>query len=153
MKNNVILRIALLGVSLFSFATVQAQEATDDSADVWSAIEAQWDAEEKGDKKWIERLLTDDFTGWSKNSPAPRGKRSTEMWDRFTDQQGNMVAHELYPLSIVVHDDVAVAHYLYTSANEDKKNEVETTNGRYTDILVRSDDGWKFLSWHGGEDD
>lgn len=153
MKNNVTLRIVLFGVSLFSFALLQAQEATDDSADVWSAVEAQWAAEEKGDKKWIARLLTDDFMGWSKNSPAPRGKQSTEMWDRFNDQQGNMVAHELYPLSIVVHDDVAVAHYLYTNANEDKNGEVKMSNGRYTDVLVRGEDGWKFLAWHGGDDE
>jgi ketosteroid isomerase-like protein len=142
-----------MGVSLFTFAHLQAQEVADDSADVWSAVEAQWAAEEKGDKKWIQRMLSEDFVGWGKNSPAPRGKQSTEMWDRFTDQQGNMVAHELYPLSIVVHGDVAVAHYLYTSATEDKDKDVETRNGRYTDILVRNEDGWIFLAWHGGNDE
>jgi ketosteroid isomerase-like protein len=153
MKNHVTLRIALIGVSLFTFAHLQAQEVTDDSADVWSAVEAQWAADEKGDKKWVQRMLSEDFTGWGKNSPAPRDKQSTEMWDRFTDQQGSMVAHELYPLSIVVHGDVAVAHYLYTSATEDKDKEVETSNGRYTDILIRGEDGWIFLAWHGGDDE
>ena len=142
-----------MGVSVFTFTHLQAQEVTDDSADVWSTVEAQWAAEAKGDKKWIERMLSDDFAGWGKNSPAPRGKQSTEMWDRFTDQQGSIVAHELYPLSIVIHDDVAVAHYLYTSATEDKDKDVETSNGRYTDILVRGEDGWKFLAWHGGDDE
>ena len=24
---------------------------------------------------------------------------------------------------------------------------------RYTDVLVRTEDGWKFLAWHGGDDD
>jgi ketosteroid isomerase-like protein len=147
------LSIALLGISFFSFTTALAQETNDESADVWSVVEAQWAAEEKGDKLWLERLLTDDFAAWGKNSPAPRGKSSTQMWDRFTDQQGEMVAHELYPLSIVVHGDMAVAHYLYTSAYEDKKGEVEISNGRYSDILVRTEDGWKFISWHGGDDE
>ena len=86
MKNNVMLRIALFAVGLFSLANLQAQEATDDSADVWSAVEAQWAADENGDKKWVDRLLTDDFVGWSKNSPAPRNKSSTKMWDRFDEQ-------------------------------------------------------------------
>ena len=153
MKNNVMLRIALFAIGLFSLANLQAQEATDDSADVWSAVEAQWDADEKGDKNWVDRLLTDDFVGWSKNSPAPRNKSSTKMWDRFDEQRRKMVAHELYPLSIVVHGDVAVAHYLYTSANEDKDGAIESDNGRYTDILVRGEDGWKFLAWHGGDDE
>ena len=49
--------------------------------------------------------------------------------------------------------DVAVAHYLYTSASEDKDDNVEISNGRYTDVLIRTDDGWKFIAWHGGDDD
>ena len=68
---------------------------------------------------------------------------------------GQRNAHELYPLSIVVHEDVAIAHYLFTSATEDKNKDgkIETANGRYTDILVRTDDGWKFIAWSGGSDD
>ena len=77
---------------------------------------------------------------------------STRMWDRFESTQGKAVAHELYPLSIVVHGNVAVAHYLYTNAFEDKDGDVEVSNGRYTDVLVRTDSGWKFLAWHGGDD-
>lgn len=153
MKNNARLRIALIGASLLSIGLLQAQEVGDDSADVWSVVEAQWDAEEKGDKRWIKRMLTDNFAGWSSNSPAPRSKSSTEMWDRFNDQQGKTIAHELYPLSIVIHGDTAIAHYLYTSAHEDKDGKVELNNGRYTDVLVRSDDGWKFIAWHGGDDE
>ncbi len=153
MKNNVMLGFALLGVSFFSFGLLQAQEASDDAADVWAAVEAAWEADEKGDKRWVDRMLTDDFAGWSKSSPAPRSKDSTEMWDRFSDQQGKSLAHELYPLSIVVHDDIAIAHYLYTNAYEDKKDELEMSNGRYTDVLVRTDDGWKFIAWHGGDDE
>jgi hypothetical protein len=26
------------------------------------------------------------------------------------------------------------------------------TNGRYTDVLVRDDGVWRFISWHGGDD-
>ena len=144
---------ALLGLSLFATGTLQAQGNVEDSADVWSVVEEQWNAEEEGDERWIDRMLTDNFSGWSKNSPAPRNKNSTKMWDRFTDQQGSMVAHELYPLSITIHGDVAIAHYLYTSAYEDKEGEVEVTNGRYTDILVRTEGGWRFIAWHGGDDE
>ena len=75
------------------------------------------------------------------------------MWDRFNNEQSELIAHELYPLSIVVHDDVAIAHYVYTSANEDKDGKVEVSNGRYTDVLVRTDNGWKFIAWHGGDDE
>jgi len=143
----------ILGACLALSGPVVAQETANDQADVWSVIEQQWDAAEKGDKKWTDRFLADNFSGWPNNSPAPRNKSSTQMWDRFNDTQGEMVAHELYPLAIIVHGDLAVAHYLYTSADKDKKSDVEVSNGRYTDILVRVEDGWMFLSWHGGNDD
>jgi hypothetical protein len=147
------LRLVLAGVFLVSLTPTYAQEITDDSVNVWSVIEEEWMADEKGDKKWPERLLADDFSGWGNNSPAPRSKSSTIMWDRFNDKLGKMVMHELYPLSIVVHDDVAIAHYLYSSAFEPKEGQIEVSKGRYTDMLVRTDEGWKFLAWHGGDDD
>ena len=130
-----------------------AQDDAADRADVWSVVEQQWDAEEGGDKKWMDRYLADDFSGWQKDSPAPRNKSSMQMWDRFMDSQGSMVAHELYPLQIIVHDDVAIAHYMYTSAYRAKGGDVELNNGRFSDVLIRTEDGWRFLSWHGGDDE
>lgn len=156
MKTIGAIRLALAGLLLTTFAAAQAQteDQVSDQADVWAQIEQQWNSVEKKDDKWIDRMLTDDFSGWGKSSPAPRGKASTKMWTRFNEQVGEMVAHELYPLSIVVHDDVAVAHYMYSSATKEKTREgkIETTNGRYTDVLVRTDDGWKFIAWAGGDD-
>lgn len=148
----------LTAVLFFGTGAAMAQTSTDnqvnDQADVWEQVEQQWTAVEKGDNKWMDKLLTDDFSGWGKGAPAPRGKSSTKMWTRFNEKISSMVAHELYPLSIVVHGDVAIAHYMYTSANKQKSKDgkIETKNGRYTDILVRTNDGWKFIAWAGGDD-
>ena len=147
---NSIMTLGLL--LLVAMPAAQAQSVADDQTDVWAVVEAQWNAEEEGDKKWIERLLSEDFVGWNTNSPAPRNKASVAMWDRFADTLGKMVAHELYPLAIIVNGDMAVAHYLFSSAREDKDGKVEFSNGRYTDVLVRTPDGWKFIAWHGGGD-
>ncbi len=133
-------------------ATAVAQESGNDQADVWAVIEGQWNAEESGDNDWIDELLAEEFVGWDKDSPAPRNRASTRMWDRVMDGASKQKGHELYPLSIIVRGDVAIAHYLYTSASEDQDGKLRTENGRYTDILVRTDDGWKFLAWHGGKD-
>ena len=157
MKLHNVLRLILPGVFLLSFASVFAQtnDQVDDQADVWAQVESQWNAVENKDNKWIDKMLVDDFSGWGNESPAPRNKASTKMWTRFNNEISQMVAHELYPLSIVVHDDVAIAHYMYSSATKQKSKDgkVETTNGRYTDVLVRTDDGWKFIAWSGGGDD
>jgi len=146
------IKISITGLALLFLGTAFAQDERDDATDVWIAVEAQWDADEKGDKKWIDQMLADGFYGWRKNSPAPRSKSSTRMWDRFADEQGNVVAHELYPLEIVVHADTAIVHYLYSTAYKDKDGEIEMNSGRFTDILVRTEDGWKFIGWHGGDD-
>lgn len=146
------LKLAITGVLILFLGSAVAQDDRDDATDVWIAVEAQWEAQENGDKKWIDRMLADGFYGWGKESPAPRSKSSTEMWNRFAEQMGNIVAHELYPLEIVVHADTAIVHYLYSSAYKAEDGEIEMDKGRYTDVLIRTEDGWKFLGWHGGDD-
>ena len=136
-----------------SWAQDSIQAAADDRADVWTTVEAQWNAQEKGDGKWPDTYLAEDFSGWDTSSPAPRSKSSTKMWNRFNEKVSEMLAHELYPLSIVVTGDTGVAHYLYSSASKDNEGKIKTVNGRYTDVLIRTADGWKFIAWHGGDDD
>lgn len=143
--------LILMGSLLFSAAG--AQNTSDDEANVLLVIEREWEAARKGDQDKVDDMLTHDFMGWGKNSPAPRSKTSTSNWSRFRTEMGRVVRYELYPLSITIHDDVAIAHYLYSSAFKDKEGKIEISNGRYTDILVRTEDGWKFLAWHGGDDD
>jgi len=129
-----------------------AQDSTDDQVAVWGAVEEIWEAEERGDDDWVDLMLSGDFMGWPNESPAPRSKGSTRMWARFNADHTKGLTHELYPLSIVVHGDTAVVHYLYTMAIQTKDKRIETSNGRFTDVLVRDGADWKFVSWHGGDD-
>ena len=145
------LLLALVGT--LALATAFAQDDRDDEADVLLTIERAWEANRKGDHDDFDDMLADNFMGWGKDSPAPRSKTSTSRWMRLSDDMGRMMRYELYPLWVTVHDDVAVAHYLYSLAVKDKEGEIRTFNGRYSDVLVRTEDGWKFISWHGGRDD
>lgn len=141
--------LLLVGSAAFAQDEPAAAPVSDDSA-VWSVIERAWRAEREGNTRWIETLLSADFVGWGNDAPAPRNKASTRLWTTFNSKQTNLLEYELYPLSIVVHGDTAVAHYLYSSAVQPRGENVQSVNGRFTDILVRSADGWKFLAWHGG---
>jgi ketosteroid isomerase-like protein len=134
-------------------STAFTQEIRDDEADVLLTIERAWEANRKGDHDDFDDMLADNFMGWSKSSPAPRGKTSTSRWHRLNDEIGRLLRYELYPLWITVQDDTAVAHYLYSVAVKNKDGEIKMSNGRYSDVLMRSDDGWKFVAWHGGKDD
>ena len=140
----------LLGGTAFGQDEPAAPIVSDDSA-VWSVIERAWRAEREGNTRWIETLLSADFVGWTNDAPAPRDKASTRLWETFNSKQVNLMEYELYPLSIIVHGDTAIAHYLYSSAVQPRGQDVESVNGRFTDVLVRSADGWKFLAWHGGD--
>ncbi len=149
--------VVLTGIFLLASAHVDAQESLPDEADdhaaVWAAVERIWTATERGDDDWVDTMLSADFAGWPNNSPAPRSRGSVRMWNSFDQEQSGAVRHELYPLSIVVHGDMAVVHYLYTNAVQTRDKKINVTNGRYTDVLVRDDGAWKFISWHGGDDD
>jgi len=129
-----------------------ARPAVSDDSAVWSVIERAWRAEREGNAKWVEELLSADFVGWSLDAPAPRDKSSTRLWTGFSARHSDLLEYELSPLSIIVHGDTAVAHYLFTSALQRKGETMKTVNGRYTDVLVRTADGWRFLTWHGGPD-
>ena len=150
-----------IGVALFitmamamtiASGTARAQGSADDHAAVWAAVEAIWAAEARADNDDLEQMLATEFMGWPKGSPTPRSKTSTEIWREFGQDQTKTLQHELYPLSIVVHGDMAVAHYVYTNAVQARDKSVEVSNGRYTDVLVRDNGVWKFIAWHGGDD-
>ena len=142
----------LMTILLMSPAVGFAQDSGGDEAAVWAAVEAIWTAEERGDNDQVDDMISGAFMGWSNSAPAPRGKNSTSMWREFNNDQQKGLAHELYPLSIVVHGDMAVAHYLYTNAIQKRDKTTETANGRYTDVLIRDGNSWKFIAWHGGDD-
>lgn len=72
------------------------------------------------------------------------------MWRHFNNNRQKVLAHELYPLSIVVHGDMAVAHYLSSNAVLTRDQKTEVSRGRYTDVLIHDADDWKFIAWHGG---
>lgn len=141
----------LTTIFLMAPAIGLAQDSGGDEAAVWAAVEAIWTAEERGDNDRVDDMISEDFMGWSNNAPTPRGKDSTSMWREFSSDQQKGLAHELYPLSIVVHGDMAVAHYMYTNAVQTRDKKTETANGRYTDVLIRDGDTWKFIAWHGGD--
>lgn len=142
--------VATVATMVFAASGTLLAENTPDDAAVWSVVERQWEASEHGDSKWIESLLAEDFIGWGNDDPAPRTKESIKMWQKFESRQWKGKMHELFPLSIVVHDDMAVVHYLYSNAGENAEGKTVVVTGRYTDILVRIEGEWKFIAWHGG---
>jgi hypothetical protein len=99
-----------------------------------------------------ENLLHSSFLGWTRDTPMPRDKASTQRWSKYEFADSNVIELELSPVGIVVAGSTAVAHYYYSQATENSEGKRETVHGRYTDILVRDGGEWRFVAWQGGEE-
>ena len=98
----------------------------------------------------------DDYMGWSVDAPMPASKASSNKWMSFWAANNSIAMYEITPLTILIHGDVAVAHYYYSSVSKDKEGKMDNVQGRWTDILVKQGDRWVLFADHGGaapEDD
>ncbi len=141
----------LAGLTVLLATPALAQNWSNEQLEVWSVIQAQWQAAMEKDATWPERFLHESFLGWGNENPAPRNKRSTDRWNRYDMENSTTLMQELHPIGIIVQGNTAVAHYFYSTATENREGKRETTHGRYTDVLVRDGGTWRFLAWHGGE--
>lgn len=140
---------ALLAAAATTLAAeARAQSWSDAQLEAWEFIQSEWQASMDEDASRYDLMFHDAFQGWDAENPAPRGLASTRRWSDLN--QATTLAFELHPLAIVVTGNTAVAHYVWSEMSEDADGERETTHGRYTDVLVRGQDGWRFLAWQGG---
>jgi ketosteroid isomerase-like protein len=137
---------------LLGVAAADAQDWSEEQMEVWKTVVSQWEASKAQDPTWPETYLHDAFLGWSDDNPMPRDKSSTERWYKYTSGNSKTLEQELNPVGIVVEGSVAVVHYYYSVSTENRKGERETNHGRYTDILIKEGEKWRFIAWRGGED-
>ena len=142
----VVIVLCMLAVS------ASAQTWSQEQLEVWKVIQDQWEAAKSRDVSWPDRFLHPSFLGWSDENPMPRDKVSTKRWEGYNSTNSRTIEQELNPVGIVVVGTTAVVHYYFSLATESSKGERETNHGRYTDILVKVDEGWQFIAWRGGEE-
>jgi len=140
----------LIGINI-AVSPAYGQTWSKKQLEVWKVIEVSWKAiMDKED--WIVTYLHEDALVWEHGQPMPRDKSSARKWNRYGIENSTTLLQELYPVGIIVHNNTAIAHYFYSVAAEDRKDERKTVHGRYTDILVKEKGKWLFLSWSGGDD-
>jgi ketosteroid isomerase-like protein len=149
MRRSAIL-IALATAALLQPWQASAQTWSPQQQEVWTVVQAQWQASMAKDAGWMERFLHPDFRGWGADEPAPRNKESASRWARYDMEGGAIVVQDLAPMAIVVHGNTAVVHYHYSQARTDREGKHRTAHGRYTDTLVKENNQWRFLAWSGG---
>ncbi len=131
-------------------APVQAQTWSAEQMEVWETELAVWELDWGGDKSWIDDYVLDDALIWSDDRQGVRDKSSVARFYRFVDAESQYPVGELWPLGIVVHGNVAVVHYRYSEGVIDSKGERTEEHGTFTDVLVKENGRWRYLTWRGG---
>lgn len=144
MKKLIKVSVLLLLVSAVS----QAQEWNQAQTEVWNAVLGSYVDIDNNDVNWTDKWVTDDAVVWGSGFPMPRTRDSIKRWNGYQFPQSETMMSEYSPAAIVVHDNTAVAHYYYSNGAKNKEGKHKTTHGRCSDIMVKKDNSWKFLSWH-----
>ncbi len=145
-----VLVTSVLAVAVWT-APVQAQTWSAEQTEVWEVELAVWELDWAGDKSWIAKYVLDDALVWNADRRGPRDKSSIARFYRFEDAGAQYPVHELWPLGIVVHGNVAVVHYRYSAGVVNAKGERKEEHGDFTDVLVKENGRWRFLTWRGGQ--
>jgi len=104
------------------------------------------------DASWIDKMVHPNLSYWDNDQVGPQNKASLSRWNRYTNSNSTVLEQEIFPISVTITGNIAVAQYRYTTARENYKKERETTSGRYTDVLIKDGGQWKFIAWAGGDD-
>ena len=145
--------VSLLSLALTAFAsTAAAQTWSADQQEIWRFEEQQWKMAAEKDLSWIDKMVHPNLSYWDVDRPAPQNKASLLRWNRYGNTNATVLEQELFPISVTITGNIAVAQYRYSIARENYQKERETVTGRYTDILVKENDRWLFLAWAGGDD-
>jgi hypothetical protein len=149
MKKRSVLLVILFG--LFPLFAV-AQTWTAEQQEIWRLEEQQWQMAKDKDLTWIDKMVHPNLSYWDVDQPGPQNKSSLAQWSRYSSAASTVLEQELFPISVTITGNLAVAQYRYTAVREDHKQERVTVTGRYTDILVKEGGRWLFIAWAGGDD-
>ncbi len=129
-----------------------AQTWNAEQQELWKLEDLQWKMSADKDASWIDKMVHPNISFWSNDAVAPQNKASLARWDRYNNTNSTTLEQEIFPISMTITGNVAVAQYRYTSAREDYKKEKTTVSGRYTDVFIKDGGQWKFIAWAGGDD-
>jgi len=129
---------------------VQAQEWSAEQLEVWQVISEQWELEVAGDLSWID-MLHPSFQAWPVGMPHPIGKEGVRRIYVAEADESEVLAYHLHPVAIIVEGGTAAVHYSYTILSQYEDGEREMDSGRSSDVLIRTENGWQWISWVGDE--
>tara|TARA_B100000809_G_scaffold77091_1_gene74872 strand:+ start:369 stop:836 length:468 start_codon:yes stop_codon:yes gene_type:complete len=144
---------SLLVVAIIFFAgLLNAQSFSKSEQKVIDAVKSYWsDSVGKDKNAWID-AFHDSYKGWDVDNKVVSTKENNIKWINYSWGKSTTLFWDITPIGVVLHDDIAVVHYYYTTIDKDKKSGKETTTkGKWTDVILNDGGEWKLVADHGGK--
>jgi len=145
-----IISLSIIGLAMFLRTGVFAQQWSDSQKEVWKNVETYWDLAAKGDTEGLLTYFHSDFSGWVNSAHLPHDKATREKFIRFYNPKTKTLLHDIKPLAIKIHGNIAIVHYSYTDVSKYGEEKEKSEQGRWTDILMKQGDKWVMIADHGG---
>jgi ketosteroid isomerase-like protein len=130
----------------------QSQTWSPEQQEIWRLEEQQWKMSAAKDLTWIDTMVHPNISAWDVDFPAPQNKASLSRWAKYNSANSTVLEQEIFPISVTITGNVAVAQYRYRVVSENYKKERETLTGRWTDVFIKEGGRWLFIAWAGGDD-
>ena len=150
LKTVVLLAAVLL---VFIAGSAAAQTWSEKQTEVWQNEKALWELWANKDFDGLMAYYHEDYSGWSADEAVPAGKATVTRWLKYQYTSNSVEIYEITPMAIVVVDDVAVVHYVYTIVVASDEGGKNTYTGKWTDFLKKMGDKWMIIADHGSPDD
>ena len=145
--------IVTILISLFMLPNIMiGQSFSKAEQKVIEGVESYWsDFAGKDKNKWLDDFH-DSYKGWSVGSEFLNTKEDNIKWNNYTWGKDEVLFWDITPIGVVLHDNIAVVHYYYTTISKNKNNGKETTEkGKWTDVIINDGGKWKLVADHGGK--
>ena len=133
------------------YSLAQTPGWSDEQTDAWNYIEQSWEDAQAENGKWPKNYLHENALAWGPSKIHPQSRDQILKWQRYSDEQRDIVMYELYPLAIAVAGDTAVVNYALQVVGENAQQERGTSYEGVIDVLTKVEGEWKFLSTNGFE--
>ena len=118
--------------------------------EVWAFIEQCQEAFKTESEKFHD-CFHDDFLGWQYPDLVPRTARANREFTQVQFETGDTQVQDVRPVGMRVYGNFAVAHYYVQSIARDQNGQDVERRMRWTDVLLKEDGRWYWISDHGGE--
>ena len=140
-------------IALFGCITViipaLGQELSAEQQEVWQFIENCQDAIAAEDEEAFD-CFHDEFIGWFYPDLLPRTAEAQRSFMAIQFDTTEIPAAHVTPIAVQVYGDFAIAHYFVRYVIRSQDGSDAEARDRYTDVLIKENGNWKWISDHGG---